>query len=85
MLDYDCILPNVINSKRVGIVQTWLSTIQESFLSVQMSEKGEFYPNIVMKNSISHSYVLELPQTVLDNNSILPSIIKNKAVGIVQR
>ena len=47
--DNDFILPKLIPDKLIGIFHTWLPNLLESFLTVQIGQKGEFNPCINRK------------------------------------
>ena len=84
VVDKYCILSKIINDKVLGIYQTWIPTLLESFLTVQIRKQEEFNQRIVMQIWMLHSYKLEQPQPLVDNDYILPKFKTNKVLGIYQ-
>ena len=59
----------------LGNYQIWIPTILESFLTVQMMKRGEFKPRIITKNWKWHSYKLEKPKPLVDNDFCYPNLL----------
>ena len=84
LVDTDFILSKLIADKVTGIIPTWLITLLESFLPVQMRKIGDLYQQIITKIGMWNSYKLEYPQLLSDNDSIIPKFITDKVMGIFQ-